>query len=125
RVQDLAPSDYEHGVRFCEWLLELNLRNVNFPMNVLACDEFTFTRNGIINFYNMHYWDAESPHTIHRFNYQQRSSINVFAECYANRSIYLVPPNDWENVFKFSAKRPSKAARRYFIRCPSAYVVPT
>lgn len=79
RVQNLLEEDYPHRVAFCEWLLDKHRRNPNFISNVLWTDEATFTRNGIFNYHNEHFWAHENPHMVHESNYQVRFSVNVWA----------------------------------------------
>ena len=79
RVQALIPRDYPLRVNFCEWLLHQHHLNPNFTMNILVTDEAIFTRNGIHNFHNTHYWSLENPHVTRRTHFQQRFSVNVWA----------------------------------------------
>jgi hypothetical protein len=59
--------------------LQQNDNNENFNSRILAMDETTFTRNGLMNFRNTHIWAIENPHVIRRTNFQQKFSINVWA----------------------------------------------
>lgn len=79
RVQALLPRDFPIRIVFCEWLLHQNQLNPNFTKNILFTDESIFTRNGIQNFHNTHFWATENPHAIRRTNFQQRFSVNVWA----------------------------------------------
>lgn len=79
RVQALSPQDFPIRLEFCEWLLAKHRRNPTFTKDILVCDESCFTRNGIMNFRNMHYWHIENPHAIRRTNFQQTFSVNVWA----------------------------------------------
>lgn len=79
RVQALLPRDLPVRVNFCEFLLHQHQLNPNFTMNILVTDEAIFTRNGIHNFRNTHYWALENPHATRRTNFQQRFSVNVWA----------------------------------------------
>jgi len=65
----------------------------SFLKYVLFSDEATFTRAGIFNNHNTHSWQQENPHEVHRFRYQHRFSINVWAGIVGDFLIgpYLMP----------------------------------
>ncbi|KAL0881325.1 hypothetical protein ABMA27_001206 [Loxostege sticticalis] len=73
RVQELLPQDYAPRVEFCRWLLR------NRSYNVLWTDECTFTREGIFNVHNAHYWCDYNPRVIRPDHFQHRISVNVWA----------------------------------------------
>ena len=60
---------------------------------VLFTDEFTFTRNGILNLRNMHVWADENPHAQVVQSHQHRFSINIWAGIIADHIIgpHLLP----------------------------------
>lgn len=79
RVQDLQLTDYASRVTFCEWL------QLNLHQNILWTDEAMFTRIGLFNVHNEHWWEirsddaAENPHPIVKDSFQTRFSHNVWA----------------------------------------------
>lgn len=79
RVQALRPQDYPVRTAFCEWFQEQHEQNVFFSRNILACDESMFTRDGIINYHNVHIWADANPHAIRHSRFQSRFSVNLWA----------------------------------------------
>lgn len=73
RVQQLLPRDFEPRVTFCRWLLEDPNRNI------LWTDESTFTRIGLFNQHNAHWWATTNPHRFAEDHFQHRFSVNVWA----------------------------------------------
>lgn len=75
KVQELALADYTPRVRFCNWLLQ------NLDKNILWTDEATFTRLGLFNVHNEHWWAqrGQNPHVSRRHAFQNRFSVNVWA----------------------------------------------
>jgi hypothetical protein len=59
KVQAVLPQDYEPRMQHAHWLLE---RNDNFLEKVLWTDEALFTRDGVFNRHNEHYYAQENPH---------------------------------------------------------------
>lgn len=86
-VQHLKPGDYERRVFFCEWLLIKCQENENFLKNVIWSDEAKFTKNGLFNRHNSHYWHYENPHVIRERQYQEYWSFNVFCAIRNNQII--------------------------------------
>lgn len=72
-VQELGPNDLEPRVIFCRWFLQ------NHDKNILFTDEATFTRLGIFNVHNEHWWSHSNPHVTRQDAYQHRFSVNVWA----------------------------------------------
>lgn len=79
RVQGLTAPDYQFRIRFCNWLLQKHTENPNFPSYIIFSDEATFTREGVHNYHNCHYWSQVNPHVVVRGSFQHRFSINVWA----------------------------------------------
>lgn len=77
-VQSLHDNDGPARIVFCEWLL----RNIN--CNILWTDEALFTRIGIYNSRNEHYWALSNPHVIRNNYHQVRFSVNVWAGIIGN-----------------------------------------
>lgn len=94
KVQALLPEDYGRRVLFCEWLLQKVDEDPHFLSKILWTDESIFTRNGIGNIHNTHYWANENPHLIYPCNFQHRFSLNVWTGILNNRIIGpIVLPN--------------------------------
>lgn len=79
RAQALYGSDSEARIRFCQWLI------ANPAVNILWTDESTFTRVGIFNIHNEHWWTMNNPHLIKEHSHQIRFSVNVWAGLLNNR----------------------------------------
>lgn len=92
-VQDLLPNDYNSRANFAHWCLLQIERDEQFLQRVLFTDEATFTRAGLFNTHNMHSWEEENPHEVHRFRFQHRFSVNVWAGIVGDCLIgpYLMP----------------------------------
>lgn len=84
-VQALLPEDYPRRMQFCRWLLNRNAEDADFLSNILWTDESIFTRNGVGNIHNMHYWSINNPHVIFPSRHQHRFSLNVWAGILNNR----------------------------------------
>lgn len=78
-VQDLLPADFQHRVNFCGGLLAQLRVNDNFLDNILFTDECMFTKTGMFNQHNYHYWAEENTHLTRVTNVQHRWSLNVWA----------------------------------------------
>lgn len=79
KVQDLRPEDFPNRLNFCHWLIRQSRLYPGFTRDILVCDESHFTRDGIMNAHNMHYWSRENPHVIRRTNFQRTFTVNVWA----------------------------------------------
>ncbi|KAJ8963856.1 hypothetical protein NQ317_004702 [Molorchus minor] len=75
RVHDLKPEDYPARIDFCNWVLN----NGRTLRRILWSDESTFTRDGVFNMHNIHFWANENPRVVRRTNFQNRFSINLWA----------------------------------------------
>jgi hypothetical protein len=53
--------DYEPRAQYCNWLLNQNQQNPAFMRKILWTDEATFTRDGVFNYHNNHYWAVQTP----------------------------------------------------------------
>lgn len=75
KIQELTLVDYTPRVQFCTWLLQ------NLDKNILWTDEATFTRLGLFNVHNEHWWAprGHNPHVVRRHSFQNRFSVNVWA----------------------------------------------
>lgn len=73
RVHALHENDGPARIAFSQWLLE------NREKNILWTDESTFTRVGLFNQRNEHFWAFNNPHVIRECAHQVRFSVNVWA----------------------------------------------
>ncbi|CAH2101225.1 unnamed protein product [Euphydryas editha] len=55
-VQGLEENDYQRRVQFCHLLLHMDVDNCDFLKSILWTDELKFTREGTVNFHNLHHW---------------------------------------------------------------------
>lgn len=78
RVQHLIEQDLPRRQLFSEWFLARSENHPDFVSKILATDEACFTRNGVVNFHNLHSWCDENPHNVRRNNFQHRFAINVW-----------------------------------------------
>jgi hypothetical protein len=93
KVQALSEDDFPLRVNFCRWMLDAINLNPNFQNQIMWTDESTFTRDGIFNMHNHHYWAIENPHVIRRRAFQQRFSVNVWAGIMGDQLVgpYFLP----------------------------------
>lgn len=73
-------------------------------MDRLFTDEAEFTRDGINNFHNQHFWALENPHEIIESRHQQKFSLNVWGGIVANcliGPVFLPPRLDSETYHRF------------------------
>lgn len=87
QVQGLRPEDYQLRVRFCEWLLERHEDDRNFVSSILWTDESCFTRDGVFNMHNNHFWAVENPHAMRPRGHQRRFGVNLWAGVVNNHVI--------------------------------------
>ncbi|GBL99248.1 hypothetical protein AVEN_177293-1 [Araneus ventricosus] len=93
RIQTLQPGDYEPRIAFAQWYLEKCVTDSILPTKVLFTDEASFTREGIFNTHNAHFWVVENPHATRPRADQSRFSVNVWAGIEGDHLIgpYLMP----------------------------------
>lgn len=84
-VQDLHPGDQVLRLTFCLWILQMQQQNENFVRTIMWTDEATFTRDGINNTHNNHFWSLENPRVMRRRKFQQRFSVNVWGGIFNNQ----------------------------------------
>jgi hypothetical protein len=58
-------------MRFCNWILEGSNEKPNFAAYVLWSDETAFSREGVINMHNKHYWALAHLHVVHKRKFQE------------------------------------------------------
>jgi hypothetical protein len=73
KVQQLNEADAQNRRDFCTWLIQ------NADKNILWTDESMFTRVGMYNCHNEHWWSYSNPHAIREHHHQARFSVNVWA----------------------------------------------
>jgi len=78
-VQGLQPTDPPQRLQYCQWFLDrihaeqlagLAEGDRSFLTRTLMTDEATFTRAGIFNQHNEHYWAEENPRLAHEDSFQ-------------------------------------------------------
>lgn len=73
RAHALYSNDGPPRIALCQWLIN------NASANILWTDESLFTRVGLYNAHNEHYWALINPHLIREDHHQVRFSVNVWA----------------------------------------------
>ena len=91
KVQHLEPGDPESRMQFCNFINAEIGRDDVFHRRIAFSDECTFTREGMFNQRNSHFWAdvEENPHVIHENNFQTRWKINVWAAIINDRLVRL------------------------------------
>ena len=77
RAQALLSRDFEKRITFCQWYLNTIAQNPQFETHILFTDEANFSKNGIQNFHNNHFWAEENPHATTTTHFQHQFSVNV------------------------------------------------
>lgn len=77
-VQGLEQRDYASRNLFCEWLLNRQESDREFISKILFTDEATFTKDGVVNFHNLHLWADENPRAILPNSHQYSFKINIW-----------------------------------------------
>jgi hypothetical protein len=84
RVQHLKEHDLLRRVEFCEFFYEMSGR-CSFLKNIIWTDEAKFSKNGLFNRHNIHYWALENPRVVRERNFQESWQFNVFCAIKNNR----------------------------------------
>jgi hypothetical protein len=71
KVYSLQPQDLGARVSYCNWLIGRTEENPGFPSRVMWMDETNFTRDGMFNQHNEHFYSLENPHVTYRRNDQR------------------------------------------------------
>lgn len=81
KVQGLEAEDHPRRIQFCRFLLNADIEDGWFLKSILWTDESKFSREGITNFHNLHYWanKDENPHWKKQVSFQRKFSVNVWA----------------------------------------------
>lgn len=77
-VHSLKETDFRRRVNFCEFILTRFQENHLFLDNVIWSDEAKFTKNGLFNRHNSHYWSDSNSHEFQCTNFQERWHFNVY-----------------------------------------------
>jgi hypothetical protein len=84
--QALDDHDFQRRMDYCNWLLNKQDEDPTFVFKILWCDESQFTRDGVVNKHNMHYWAQENPRWLRQTAHQVNWRVNVWCGIY-NRSV--------------------------------------
>ena len=77
-VQELNVEDHPRRVQFARWFLHKKVEKPRFSSKVLLRDEASFTREGIVNFHNLHLWSAVNLYVTRQCKHQVGFSVNVW-----------------------------------------------
>lgn len=83
-VQNLLPTDLPLRCRFANDIRNRQNLDHSFVDKILFTDEATFTRRGVFNLRNNHYWDIENPHVKRERHFQHEFKINVWCGIIGN-----------------------------------------
>ncbi|XP_023312720.1 uncharacterized protein LOC111692828 [Anoplophora glabripennis] len=87
QVQELLPEDLFLRSDYCELLQARKRQSPDFLQNILFTDESTFTRQGMFNSHNSHFWADENPKVKRIRHYQHNFKLNVWASTIGNRLV--------------------------------------
>ncbi|GFU26152.1 transposase-like protein [Trichonephila clavipes] len=93
RVQSLKECDFAPRQAFSQRYLQQRFANPFFAASVLFTDEASFSREGIFNTHNSHFWAAANPHVTRTRAAQDRFLVNVWAGILGDHQIgpYILP----------------------------------
>lgn len=100
RVQCLHENDPANRYNFCEDFIRRAEADQTFSRRILWTDESSFTREGMFNSHNYHYWCDENPHLTREKSFQERWTINVWAGLLGDQLVHMIFCNNHER-FKF------------------------
>lgn len=84
-VQALKKTDFVQRVFFAKIV-----EDPEFWGKIIWSDKSKFSREGIVNYLNLHYWDLVNPYAKRIQNFQEKFSYNVFCLFMNNRFAYRV-----------------------------------
>lgn len=84
-VQGLQPGDFDRRIQLCEMLLLKHQEDHSFFHRIIWTDESNFSRNGIFNRRNEHFWSDVNPHIVQETRHQMNFRFNVFCLMMDNR----------------------------------------
>lgn len=83
-VQALHPNDPQTRIDWCNQML-IHIDNTpTFLQHILWTDEAKFTRDGVVNRHNQHFWASTNPHWILQGHNQVQWSVNVWCGIYGD-----------------------------------------
>jgi len=88
-VQHLKEQDYARRVNFCEWLILRSQEDELFLKRIIWSDESKFSKNGLFNRHNSHFWNNENPYQIRLKNFQESWSFNCYCAIKNNQVISI------------------------------------
>jgi hypothetical protein len=77
-VQEFLPGDEDRRFDFSNFIMNKLETDSSFVNNILWTDECTFSRTGVVNRQNTHFWSLQNPHVIRPNKHQVRWSVNVW-----------------------------------------------
>lgn len=95
KAQELKVEDLPRRRHFSLWALQRYNLNPGFIRNFFFTDEACFTKDGLINLHNLHYWAImANPFVLRQTHSQEKFSINCWAGIVGDCIIgpYLLPP---------------------------------
>lgn len=87
RVQALEENDPPQRMLFARWFLQQYRADHSFVERILYTDEASFTREGIFNFHNNHFYAVENPHVFREIHFQRKIRVNVWGGVIGNNII--------------------------------------
>lgn len=90
KVQFLKPEDFPQRVLFCESLIVHIQEDPQFFQKIIWSDESKFSREGIFNRKNIHYWAEQNPHVTRDSAFQEKFGFNVFCLMMDDKIRYLM-----------------------------------
>lgn len=86
--QARKSADFLSIANICQWYCnKINNDLIVFLSKILGTGEVSFSRDGIINFYNHHQWTEESLHAIFESHHQHKFSTIVRVVILGNQLI--------------------------------------
>lgn len=89
-VQALVDEDFQRRELFCTQLMDKLDDDNSFLERIIWTDEAKFSRDGIINSRNNHFWSNQNPHLVRETNHQHKFSFNVFCLLMNNKLSFCI-----------------------------------
>ncbi|MVN24213.1 hypothetical protein GO639_03365 [Staphylococcus aureus] len=77
-------------MHFCESLLIHTQEDREFLSKIIWSDESKFTRDGIFNRRNKHFWADHNPHVTKEMGFQEKFDLNVFCILKNNKISFFI-----------------------------------
>uniref|UniRef100_T1IKE6 DUF4817 domain-containing protein n=1 Tax=Strigamia maritima TaxID=126957 RepID=T1IKE6_STRMM len=87
--QALEERDFQARMNFCNCLLCRLDDDPDFTTNILWSDEAQFSRNGVVNHHNAHYWAENNPRWLHQTTFQVNWRVNAWCGIYNTQILQL------------------------------------